>query len=71
MGGASDPQEHEPAPPPAPPGEGGSTLLVPCVACGPSSWFGSDSLGLSLFGVSSVMQGWEEYPSHGGVVKKK
>lgn len=39
--------------------------------CGPCSWFDSGSLGLSLFGVSSVMQGWEEYPPHGGVVKRK
>ena len=59
---------NRPHPRPRP---GVSTLLVPCVACGPSSWFGSDSLGRSLFGVSSVMQGWEEYPSHRGVVKRK
>lgn len=49
----------------------GSSLRVACVARGPSAWFGSGSLGLSLFGVSSVMRGWEEYPPHGAVVKRK
>ena len=34
----------------------GSALQVACVARGPRAWFGSGSLGLSLFGVSSVMQ---------------